>query len=96
MMILWRYLLGPLLTPILTLPMTLVAAFARPLQLITVLVLTGLYAWHVEAILIGTVLWLAWYSWSVLVPPRAPAALSAWYASYGGLGGQAGTGLAPI
>lgn len=60
----WKYLIGPFVGPVLMLPMFLLGSIVRPLQLIALLAVSGLYWIHPLAGLAGVVLYSAWYTLS--------------------------------
>lgn len=94
LMVLWRYLLAPLLYPIFSAPLMIIGFIAKPLQVILVLVTWGLYSLHVAAGAAFVAVAGAYYIYGVLVPPspRSPRLYMQWASTYGtsGAGGQLG------
>ncbi|MFA7248918.1 MAG: DUF805 domain-containing protein [Dehalococcoidia bacterium] len=63
----WLYVLAPIVAPVLALPIFLLGSLGRPLQILQLVVLLGLYSLHPWAAVAEAVLFLAWYG---LAGPR--------------------------
>ncbi len=88
-MFIWTYLLAPILYPILSAPILVISMIAKPLQIILVLVITGLLQIHFIAAAVFVGLASAYYLYHVMTPPSVRSAadyrvFSQWQAAYGG------------
>ena len=70
-----------LLYPLISAPLMLPMMLARPLQLIGVLIVTGLRLVSTELAIAFIVLESLWYSWTVFVPPRDARGYALWAAN---------------
>lgn len=81
---LWRYLLGPILSPVLMAPMMLLGSVAMPLQLILILATWGLLFLHVAAAAAFVAVASLYYTYNVFVAPspRNPRVYLQWASKY--------------
>ena len=87
---LWRYLLGPILYPVLMAPMMLLMVFAKPLQVILILAIWGLLFLHVAAAAAFVAVASLYYTYNVFVPPSPgnPRVYLQWASKYSSSPGE--------